>query len=177
MKVTAPISLAVASYRTPDRAAEDFTAVWQTRDEGGSSHTAVATLHRNVDGNLGVGRYSSTAKHLRWGGALLGAPLLVVARSAGVEMLTTVGVNGAGAIVDHVCHHALPEDLAEATRVLESRDTALLVVMVNRPQDTIHSQSAGSNERFSVGMVWGDLEDELCREFLRPSSAPVHVAM
>ena len=96
MDVNAPIALIGASYRNVDSAVHDFTSVWAARHDGDFHHTSVAVLTKDCDGRLHVERHNSTAKHLEWGGALLGAALVMLAPAAGVAVLAGVGLSGAG---------------------------------------------------------------------------------
>ena len=176
MNVNAPIALVAASYSTSDGAVQDFEAVWRTREEGGFHHTSIAVLSRDVDGRLQVGRNHSTAKHLEWGGALLGGALFVLAPAAGVEVLTAVGLSGAGAIVGHFRLNADPDELDTAARLLERGTSALLVVLVNRRGDTIAPLLGHADHSSSVDMVWGDLEEELAVDFSRRRTSPALIA-
>ena len=176
MDVNAPIALVAASYSTSDGAVQDFDAVWRTRAEGGFHHTSIAVLSRDVDGRLLVGRNHSTAKHLEWGGALLGGALFVLAPAAGVEVLASVGLSGAGAIVGHFRLNADPDELEAAASVLEKGSSALLVVLVNRHGDSIAPLLGHADLRSSVDMVWGDLEEELAVDFSRPRTGALLIA-
>jgi len=169
MDVNAPIALVGASYSTRDRAVHDFASVWAARDEGDFHHTSVAVLTRDCDGRLHVERHNSTAKHLEWGGALLGAALVVLAPTAGIEILAGVGWSGAGAMVGHFRQHADPEDLAAIAGVLEIGTSALVVVVVNRRGQVITPLLSHADERASVDMPWGDLEEELSADFAHPA--------
>ncbi|HET6394588.1 MAG TPA: hypothetical protein VFG13_17315 [Blastococcus sp.] len=177
MDVNAPIALIGASYRTPDAAVDDFTSVWAARRDGDFHHTAVAVLTRDPDGRLHVERHNSTAKHLEWGGALLGAALVVLAPAAGVEILATVGLSGAGAMVGHFRHHADPRDLAAIAGVLDSGSSALVVVIVNRDGRWATPLLSRADGRASVDMPWGDLEEELSVDFAHPTFGRTLVAV
>ena len=76
MDANTPITLATARYSDRDGAVNDFKAVWDARKGGEFDHTAVAVLTKDESGKLQVERHDSTAKHLTWGGALLGAALV-----------------------------------------------------------------------------------------------------
>jgi len=170
MHVDAPLALVAGSYASSDGAVQDFEAGWAARHDGGFHHTAIAVVARDADGRLQVGRNSSTAKHLEWGGALLGGALFVIAPAAGAELLATVGLSGAGAIVGHVRQYADPSALAATTRVLASDAAGLVVVLVNYPGEGITPLLANAAQRSCVHMVWGDLEEELAQDFSRPQS-------
>jgi hypothetical protein len=177
MHTTTPITVTAAAYSTCAGAVQDFESLWSAREGGGFHHTSIAVLVRKDDGNLGVERYDSTAKHLTWGGALLGGPLLVVAPAPGVEMLTRMGTSGAGAFVNHVRENVAPRDIVKTARALEDCGAGLVVVMVNRRHDAIAPLLQRADRISSMEMPWGDLEEELCADFMRPMSAPVLVPM
>src|SRR4051794_26057346 len=99
MDVNAPIALIGANYRTRESAFDDFTSVWAARHDGDFHHTSAAVLSKDPDGRLRVELHNSTAKHLEWGGALLGSALVVLAPATGIEILARVGWSGAGALV------------------------------------------------------------------------------
>ena len=176
MNVNAPIALVAASYSTADGAIRDFESVWAARQDGGFHHTSLAVLSKDGDGRLQVGRNNSTAKYLEWGGALLGGALYVLAPAAGVDVLSTVGLSGAGAIIGHFRDNADPDDLSDASAVLELGTSALVVVLVNRRGDDVTRQLEHADHRSSVHMVWGDLEEELAHDFSRFRSDRVLIA-
>ena len=177
MDVNAPIALIGAGYRDRDEAVDDFTTVWSTRHDGDFHHTSVAVLTKDCDGHLHVDRHNSTAKHLEWGGALLGAALAVLAPAPGIELLAGVGLSGAGAMIGHFRQHADPEDLAAIARLLEAGDSALVVVVVNRRGQLVTPLLTRADGRASVDMPWGDLEEELSADFAHHTfeRAPVAV--
>jgi hypothetical protein len=170
MDVNAPIALIGACYSNQERAVHDFTSVWSTRSDGDFHHTAVAVLTKDCAGELHVDRHNSTAKHLEWGGALLGSALVVLAPAAGIELLAGVGWSGAGAMVGHFRQHADPEDLARIGGLLHEGRTALLVVVVNRSARAVFPSLTEAHERGSVDLTWGDLEEELSADFAHPMS-------
>ena len=79
MDKDAPIALAVATYSDPATAVSDFATVMAADKQGAVDHVAVAVLTKGLDGSVEVERHDSTAKHLAWGGALVGGALCVVA--------------------------------------------------------------------------------------------------
>jgi uncharacterized membrane protein len=91
---------------TPKRtgAEQDFYAAWGVKHEGELDHVAAAVLEKDADGKLKMDRHDSTAKHLAWGGALLGGALVVLAPPLGAAALVGTGA-GAGGIVGHFWHN------------------------------------------------------------------------
>jgi hypothetical protein len=172
----APIALVGAGYDTMEGAVRDFTSVWAARNGGGFHHTSLAVVS-TAGGCLQVERSNNTAKHLEWGGALLGAALYLLAPSAGMAVFASVGVSGAGAMVAHFREHACPDDLAELADVLEAGAAGLVVVALNRGSRALTPLLENAGRRSSVDLVWGDLEEELAQDFARrPWSDPVPVA-
>jgi hypothetical protein len=177
MNVNAPIGLLAAGYSSVDGAEQDFASVWTTRNDGGFHHTSVAVLTKDDEGNLQVERSNNTAKHIEWGGALLGAALYLLAPPAGAAVLTTVGMSGVGAMIDHFRQQAPPEGLAELATMLESGAAALVVVVLNRGSAAMTPLLENAERCSSVDMVWADLEEELSQDFARSSSGAVLVAI
>ena len=177
MDVNAPIALIGAGYRNREGALQDFTSVWAARHDGDFHHTSVAVLTKDRNGRLHVERHNSTAKHLEWGGALLGAALVVLAPAAGIAVLAGVGLGGAGAMIGHFRQHADPEDLAAIANVLEAGASALVVVVVNRQGRTMTPLFTHADGRASVDMPWGDLGEELSADFAHRAFARSLVAV
>jgi hypothetical protein len=168
MNRNAPIALVTASYESGAAAMEDFATVWSTRDEGDFHHTSIAVLRRDSDHDFRVERHNSTAKHLIWGGALLGGPLFVLAPAAGAEMLATAGMAGAGAIIGHVHQNSHPADLARLADRLDEGTWGLVAVVVNRRGQIVIPLLAQADRSSSVDLPWGDLEEELCHDLAGP---------
>jgi hypothetical protein len=176
MRADTPISVVTASYGSRERAVQDFSAVWEARHDGDFSHTAVALLVRGPGGELDVQRSNSTAKHLLWGGALLGGALFVLAPAAGVQVFATVGLDGAGALVYHFHRNADPAGLTETALLLEQGDAGLVVVSVNRRGEVQAPLLTRAQRSAWVDLDWGDLEEELGRDFATQLRGPDRLA-
>jgi hypothetical protein len=168
MDANAPLSLLTAGYTSREAALRDFQALWAARHDGGFHHTSIALLGRGPDGRLHVERSSSTAKHLSWGGALLAGPLSVLAPATGAEMLTVVGLSGAGVLIEHLRQHARPDELRRSRNTLRTRPWSLLVVALDLRCQALTAHMAQAVARSTVEMAWGDLEESLCQDFTRP---------
>jgi hypothetical protein len=166
--VDAPLALIGARHGSRSRALDDFTSVWSTRNDGDFHHTSVAVLTRDSAGQLHVVRHNSTAKHLEWGGALLGSAVAVLDLAAGIEMLAGVGWSGAGAMVGHFHRHIDPEELAGIGALLHEGSAALVVVTVNRSAGLLTPCLTAADAQASVDLPWGDLEEELSANFTHP---------
>jgi len=161
VKATATITVTTAIYSTRADAMRDFDDTWRARREGGCRHTATAVLTRGNDGCLGVERSRSTAKHLAWGGALLGGALFLVAPSAGVGFLSSAGLNGAGVFIAHFHDHLRPEDVADSARLLEGGPYAVFVVLVDDEDVDATALLPRARATSSMGLPWGELDEEL----------------
>jgi hypothetical protein len=167
MNPNTPMSLATASYGSRDGAVEDFSSVWSARYDGEFHHTSIAVLSLCPVRELRVERYNSTARHLVWGGALLGGALFLLSSPPGIRMLAAVGPTGAGAIVSHLRDNPDPADLEGVADRLDE-GTSGLVVAVNRGGEDMTRLLTHAERSSSVDLPWGDLEEELGRDFTRP---------
>jgi hypothetical protein len=170
MNVNAPISIVVAAYGDLDDATWDFASVWRARADGDFHHTSVALLSRDLDDELQVRRSDSTAKYLHWGGALIGGPVFMFAPVAGAKLLTVSGLTGAGAIMGHIRENADPVALAAAAGLLRAGPNGLVVVALNRQAADMVVLLERATMTSTVDMLWGDLEEELSQDFVRPLS-------
>jgi hypothetical protein len=161
MDTNAPFALVAGGYGTRAGALEDFTAVWSHRLDGAFHHTSIAALSVDADGTAHVVRSNSTAKHVLWGGALLGGPLFVVAPGAGAELLAVTGLDGAGVIIEHLLVHTDPRRLAETAELLERAAFGLVVVVLNCGSRTVTPLLPHADRTIALDMSWGDLEEEL----------------
>lgn len=159
MDESTPLVLGVATYASRDGADKDFDNVWGARHQGQYDHTAVAVLSKDEHGDLDVDRHDSSAKHLAWGGALLGGALAVVAPPVGVSMLAAGGtLAGAGGIVGHF-HHNIPKDtVRQMGDVLETGQSGLVVVAVNHKGNDIEPLLENAETKIVIDTVKGDLE-------------------
>jgi hypothetical protein len=177
MDVNAPITLIGASYRDLETAGRDFATVWSSRHDGDFHHTAAAVLGKDSDGCLHVERHNSTAKHLEWGGALLGGALVVLVPPAGLEILARIGWSGAGAMVGHYRQQADPEDLAAIAHLLQVGGWGVVAVVVNRTGQAMTPLLSHADRCACVDMRWGDLEEELSVDFAHPTLVRPPVAV
>jgi hypothetical protein len=137
-----PIVLAVAVYADREAAVEDYHSVRAAKTEGEYDHIALAVLTKRPDGSVQVERHDSTAKHLAWGGALVGGAMLVVApfaapvviaTSAGVGGgATAAGLAGAGGIAGHFWRNIPKAKVREMGDLLDTGESGLIIVAVNK---------------------------------------------
>lgn len=137
-----PSVLAVATYPYKEAAEKDFKAVWGLHHEGELDHVAAALVVKTADGDLKIDRHDTTAKHLAWGGAVLGGALAVVAAPIALVPLSVIAVDGgvlagAGGIIGHFHHNIPKEDLREMSDLLESGEAGLVIVAVDKKRTDV----------------------------------------
>ena len=155
MDANTPIVVAAATYTDRELAVEDFKRVWDARKQGEFDHTAVAVLTKDANGKLQMERHDSTAKHLAWAGAALA----VLVPGVGVA----VGA-GAGAIIGHF-HHNIPKDkVREAGTLLESGESGLIIVAVNKQGTDIAPLLQNAEKTSVMQTVAGNLQAEIDKE-------------
>jgi hypothetical protein len=176
MDPNTPLALIAGSYGAECGVAADFTAVWSQRPDGASDHTSIAVLTRDADGTAHVARSNSTAKHILWGGALLGGALFVVAPDAGAELLVANGFSGAGVIVEHIHLNTDPPRLAEMAAVLEEATFGLVVIVLNRRSRAVTPLLPHADRTVALDMSWGELDEELSEDPVRREPPAVLVA-
>jgi uncharacterized membrane protein len=152
-----PVVLAVATYPYKDGAEQDFHAVWGVKHEGELDHVAAAVLEKDADGKLKMDRHDSTAKHLAWGGALLGGALVVLAPPLGAAALVGTGA-GAGGIVGHFWHNIPKDDLRRMGDLLEAGQAALVVVAVDHTGEDIGALLTNATSKIVLDTTRADFE-------------------
>ena len=163
MDPNTPIVLAAAKYKDRDLAVEDFKAVWSARKDGEFDHTAVAVLTKDADGKLQMERHDSTSKHLAWAGAAL----VVLVPPVGVGL---AGAAGTGAIVGHLWHNIPKDKVREAATLLESGESGLIVVAVNKYGNDITPLLQHAEKSTVIETVAGDLQADIDRELQEAKS-------
>jgi hypothetical protein len=158
MKPDTPITLAVAKYATREGAVADWKTVLGVKHEGEFDHMAVAVLTKDADGNLQVERHDTTAKHLAW----VGAALVVVAPPAGIAAIA--GGAGVGALVGHFWHNIPKAKIQEASELLDSGESGLIVVAVNRKSTDVKPLLSNAEASTIVETEAGQLDAELDKE-------------
>ena len=164
MRNDTPITLAVATYADRAAAVNDFHRVMDAKSGGDFDHVAVAVLTKDADGQVQVERHDSTAKHLAWGGALIGGALFVLAPPLAPAALgigggaSAAGLAGAGGIAGHFWHNVPKETTREMSDVLEAGDSGLVVVAVNPSGNGIEPLLSGAEKTVIDSTTKGDLE-------------------
>lgn len=142
MKEDTPITVAVAVYDDRESAVSDYDLVSEVKSTGDLDHIAIAVLTKDEDGHVQVERHDSTAKHMAWGGALIGGAMIVLAPAAApIAMATSLGMGGgvtaaglagAGGIAGHFWHNVPKERVQEMSDLLHEGESSLIVVAVNK---------------------------------------------
>ena len=158
MKADTPITLAAARYSNRAAALEGFDTVWNAHRGGEFDHTAVAVLTKDDSGKLQVERHDTTAKHLGW----TGAALAVVAPGVGIA----AGA-GAGALIGHLHHNIPKKDVEAIGELLQSGQSGLIVVAVNKVGTDIKTLLSGAEKTVVVETTWGDLDAEIDAEIAK----------
>jgi Protein of unknown function (DUF1269) len=161
MNPDTPIVLAAARYGSRADATADFRVVKEAKSLGEFDHTAIAVLTKDQDGNLQVERHDTTAKHLAW----VGAALVVIAPTVGAAAVA--GGAGAGALVGHFWHNIPKAKINEIAALLESGESGLIVVAVNRYGNDIAPLLARAEKMVVVDTVAGDLDAQMDKELAR----------
>jgi uncharacterized membrane protein len=164
MRNDTAITLAVATYSDRTGAVAGFDRVMAAKSSGAFDHVAVAVITKGLDGEVEVERHDSTAKHLAWGGALVGAALFVVAPPLAPAALglgggaSAAGLAGAGGIAGHFWHNVPKATIREMTDTLEDGDSGLVIVAVNPLGSDITPMLAGADKVVVDATTKGDLE-------------------
>jgi len=135
-----PSTVAVATYSNKADADVDYDAVRGVKSAGHLDHIAIAVVEKQADGDLKIDRHDSTAKHLAWGGGILGAAATVAFAPLGIVFLGPLVANsavyaGAGGLAGHFWKNVPKDDARKLGDMLQAGDYGLIIVAVN-PQGT-----------------------------------------
>jgi len=154
-----PTTVAVATY--PDEATSelDYERVRSAKSAGELDHLAIAVVEKGSDGELHIDRHDSTAKHLAWGGGILGAVSTVVFAPLGLVFLGPLVANtavyaGAGGLVGHFWHNIPKDEVRKMGEVLETGEYGVIVVAVNPQGTDVGALLAGAKDKYVVDGVY-----------------------
>jgi hypothetical protein len=99
-----------------------------------------------------------------------GWPVVMFAPAAGAELRSVSGLAGVGAIIGHIRENADPVALADAAGLVGASPISLVVVAVNRRAVDVTVLLQRATTATTVDMLWGDLDEELCQDSVRPQS-------
>jgi uncharacterized membrane protein len=163
------VTIAVATYGDKDRAEQDFDVLWGAKHAGQLDHLAIAFVAKDEDGKLQIERHTTSAKHLAWGGGILGAALTVISAPLGVVFLGPLAAAsaawaGVGGLVGHFWDNIPKDEVRKMSDVLESGDYGLVVVAVNPKGVDVDALLANARSK-SVSVQQVDTEGALDRAF------------
>lgn len=135
-----PATVAVATYADKADAELDYQAVRGVKSAGQLDHVAIAIVEKDADGKLQLDRHDSTAKHLAWGGGILGAAATVVFAPLGIVFMGQIVANtavlaGAGGLAGHFWHNIPKDEVRKMSDLLDAGEVGVVIVAVN-PQGT-----------------------------------------
>ena len=162
MDANTPITLAAARYKNRELAVEDYERVWTARKHDQFDHMAVSVLTKDANGKLQIDRHDSSTKHLAWAGA---------ATAVLLPGLGVVAGAGAGAIAGHFWHNIPKDKVREAGELLESGESGLIIVAVNKQGTDIAPLLALADKTSVMETVAGDLQADMDKE-LAEAKAP-----
>ena len=168
MKADTPITIAVAVYADRGSCLTDYEAVRGAKTDGEFDHIAVAVLTKRPDGSVEVERHDSTAKHLAWGGALIGGTAVLLAPAAAPVVLATsvgtgggvtaAGLAGVGGITGHLWRNIPKEKVREMSDLIDAGESALIIAAVNKQGSDIEPLLANAAKTVVDDTTKGDLE-------------------
>ncbi len=162
-----PTTVAVATYDDRASADLDYDVLRTVKSDGGLDHIAVAVVEKTADGTLKVDRHDSTAKHLAWGGGILGAVATVVAAPLGIVFLGPLLANtavyaGLGGLVGHFWRNIPKDEVRKMGELLEAGQYGLVIVAVNPQGTDVGAVLENATSKYVVDGVYdtdGALED------------------
>src|SRR3954447_16868907 len=154
MDPSAPITLAVAGYRSHARADADYDAVWHARDERPFHHTCLAVLLQDRARTCWIERSDNTAEYLTWGNAVLSAAFSVLLRRTGAGSAPVDGRDGQEAFIGHFRRHIDVADLVSAALLLDDSEVGLVVVVLNRQPSDVLPLLSHARETRATGTRW-----------------------
>lgn len=168
-----PTTVAVATYSNKASAEQDYEVVRGAKHAGQIDHLAIAFVERDADGKLRIDRHDSTAKHMAWGGAVLGGALAVVSAPLGIVFLGPLAASSgtwaaAGGLAGHFWNNIPKDEVRKMSDLLEAGEFGLVVVAVNPKGVDIEALLANATEKTVVDGVT-DVDGALDEAFTRPA--------
>jgi uncharacterized membrane protein len=145
-------TVAVATYNNKNAAEQDYDAIKGIKHEGQLDHLAIAMVEKKADGDLKIDRHDSTAKHLAWGGGVLGGVFTVISAPLGIVFLGSLATSaavgaGAGGLVGHFWNNIPKDDARRMGDLLEAGDFGLVIVAVNPTGADIDAMLANADTK------------------------------
>ena len=158
--------LFVASYADVADAEADWEAVKLLHRAGDLGHVSAGIVAKNADGTLTLVRHDTTAKHLAWGGVIVGATLGVLFPPLGYAALAGGALDAAvlgtaGGLSGHLWTAIPRDDLRELGGILEAGQAALAVIAVDKVQDEVDAVITRSARKAAKKFDKGDIDGAL----------------
>lgn len=167
-----PMVVLVATYPSVADAEADYKAVMALHKEGDLGHVAAAVLTKDDKGKLKISRHDTTAKHLAWGGLIVGALIGVTLPWLGAVFIMgsvlggvvlSAGVDGAvlagfGGLMGHFYKQISKEDLRQMGDLLESGEAGLTVVAVDKKAEEVEAMLAKADRKIVRKLDDGDVD-------------------
>lgn len=153
----------VGAYSDVEDAETDYQAVRALHKVGDLGHVSAAVLTKDADGKLEIHRHDTTAKHLAWGGAVVGGLIGILVPPLGLAWLAGAAVDGAvlagvGGVAGHYWRNIPKADLKDMGDLLEAGDAALVVVAVDKLQEEIDAVTAHAVRKVAKKLEKGDVD-------------------
>jgi len=153
----------VGAYSNVADAEADYQAVRALHKEGELGHVSAAVLTKGADGKLKMHRHDTTAKHLAWGGAVVGGLIGILVPPLGLAWLGGAAVDGAvlagvGGVAGHYWHNIPKAELNEMSDLLESGEAALVVVAVDKIEEEVEAVTAHAVRKVTKKLEKGDVD-------------------
>jgi uncharacterized membrane protein len=164
-----PTTIAVATYSNQANAELDYDTLRSVKSGGQLDHIAISMVTKDAKGKLKIDRHDSTAKHLAWGGGILGAAMTVVAAPLGIVFLGPLVANtavyaGAGGLVGHFWHNIPKDEVRKMSDLLETGEYGLMIVAVNPKGTDVAALLTNAVDAVVVDNV-EDTDGELAKAF------------
>lgn len=156
-----PTLLIVATYANQADADADYDALMAAHKGGDLGHLAVGMVSKDADGKVTLHRHDTTAKHLAWVGAGLGAALVILAPPVGLSLLAAGGAvvgAGIGGVVGHYWKGIPKKDLNELGDALDNSTVGLVAVAVDKKAEEIDFILAKAQRKIQKRLDKGDVE-------------------
>jgi uncharacterized membrane protein len=167
-----PMVVLIATYPDMGGAEEDYKAVMAMHKEGDLGHVAAAVVTKADDGKLKIHRHDTTAKHLAWGGLVVGGLLGAIFPPLGAVFLAGSFIGGAalagavsggvlagfGGLVGHFWKQIPKDDLRQMGEMLELGQAGLVVVAVDKKQEEVDAVITRSEKKIIKKLDNGDVE-------------------
>lgn len=167
-----PMVVLIATYPSIEDAEVDYKAVMALHKEGDLGHVSAGIVTHDDKGKIKIHRHDTTAKHLAWGGLIvggllgalfppLGAVFLAGSLLGGAALAATVSgavLAGFGGLVGHFWHQIPKDDLRAMGDLLEGSEAGLAVVAVDKKAEEIEAVLTKADRKIVKKLEAGDVD-------------------